>query len=257
MRLHPDAERAGAVAPSAGHLDADGKHGLDLNEARHLAAGLMDRHRLTGWRLSFDNAKTRAGACHSERREITLSRPLIILYSPEQVTATVLHEIAHALAGSGHGHDRVWRTIARRIGYSGGRCLPADAPQVDGPWVGVCGAGHRTTAHRRPVRVRSCPQCSPRFDVSARYTWTFRGRPAEMDPRYDAELARLRDGRPEPVPALVSVGDRVRLTGSGKYAGLTGVVEKRGRTRYQVRTRAGLLSVAFTATRPVTATERG
>jgi predicted SprT family Zn-dependent metalloprotease len=229
---------------------------LEPMQARHLATDLMARHRLTGWRLVFDNAKTRAGACHSDRREITLSRPLIVLYSPEQVTQTVLHEIAHALAGSGHGHDRVWRATARRIGYSGGRCLPVDAPKVDGPWVGVCVAGHRTTAHRRPVRVRSCPQCSPRFDVSARYNWTYRGGPAAMDPRYDAELARLRDGDPEPAPAVVAVGDRVRLTGTGKYAGLTGTVEKRGRTRYQVRTRKGLLSVAFTAAQPVTAPPR-
>ncbi|SNY49657.1 SprT-like family protein [Paractinoplanes atraurantiacus] len=229
---------------------------MDLKQARDLATDLMTRHKLTGWRLLFDNAKTRAGACRSDRREITLSRPLISLYSPEQVTDTMLHEIAHALAGSGHGHDKVWRATARRIGYTGGRCLPADAPQVDGAWVGTCPAGHRTTAHRRPIRVRSCPRCAPRFDVEARYTWTHHGLPAAMDPRYDAELARLRDHRPEPVPVPVAVGDRVRLTGAGKYAGLTGTVEKRGRTRYQVRTRAGLLSVAFTAAQPLTASDR-
>ncbi|XVU23945.1 SprT-like domain-containing protein [Actinoplanes sp. CA-054009] len=229
---------------------------MDLHQARDLATDLMARHNLTGWRLLFDNAKTRAGACRSDRREITLSRPLIGLYSPEQVTDTMLHEIAHALAGSGHGHDKVWRATARRIGYTGGRCLPVDAPQVDGAWAGVCPAGHRTTAHRRLVRVRSCPKCSPRFDVEARYTWTHRGEPADMDPRYTAELARLRDRRPEPAPTLVAVGSRVRLTGAGKYAGLTGTVEKRGRTRYQVRTRAGLLSVAFTAAQPLIASDR-
>lgn len=229
---------------------------MDLREARQLATGLMAQHRLTGWRLVFDNAKTRAGACDSQHHELTLSRPLISLYAPEQVTQTVLHEIAHALAGSGHGHDRKWRTIARRIGYSGGRCLPADAPQVDGPWVGTCPAGHTTTAHRRPVRVRSCPQCSARFALSACYDWIYQGRPAAMDPRYDAELARLRNGHPEPTPTLAAVGDKIRVTGSGKYAGLTGTVEKRGRTRYQVRTRTGLLSVAFTAAQPVTAPER-
>ncbi|MBM2621863.1 SprT-like domain-containing protein [Actinoplanes sp. LDG1-06] len=213
----------------------------------------MARHRLTGWTLRFDNAKTRAGSCHSGRREITLSRPLMSLYAPEQVTETVLHEIAHALAGSRQGHNQKWRAIARRIGCSGSRCLPVDAPKVDGPWVGTCTAGHRTTAHRRPVRVRSCPQCSPSFTLSARYTWTHHGRPAEMDPRYEAELARLSSRTPSPAPTLVAVGARVRLTGAGKYAGLTGTVEKRGRTRYQVRTTAGLLSVAFTAAQPVTA----
>ena len=218
---------------------------VEGQEARRLATGLMARHGLTGWRLVFDNAKTRAGVCRYDRKEIGLSGPLISLYAREQVTETVLHEIAHALAGPRHGHDRVWRATARRIGCSGQRCLPVDAPSVEGPWVGICPAGHRTTAHRRPIRVKSCRGCSPGFAETAIYTWSYRGSPAEMDPRYDAELARLRGD--ESVTA--QVGDRVRLTGTGKYAGLAGTVVKRGRTRYQVRTGAGLLSVAFTAAR--------
>ena len=229
---------------------------MDLTEARQLAAGLMARHGLTGWRLVFDNAKTRAGVCRFDRKEIGLSRPLVTLYEVEQVTDTVLHEIAHALAGPRHGHDRVWRTIARRIGCSGRRCVPAEAPSVDGPWVGVCPAGHRTTAHRRPIRVKSCRGCSAGFDPSAIYTWSHHGRPAPMDPRYDAELARIRAARsapaPAPAPVPLRVGERVRLTGTGRYAGLAGTVVKRGRTRYQVATKAGLLSVAFTHCLPAT-----
>jgi hypothetical protein len=74
-----------------------------------------------------------------------------------------------------------------------------------------------------------------------------------MDPRYEAELARIRAGRSatEPSPVPVQVGERVRLTGTGRYAGLAGTVVKRGRTRYQVKTGAGLLSVAFTAAQRV------
>jgi predicted SprT family Zn-dependent metalloprotease len=222
---------------------------LDLTEARQLASGLMAQHGLTRWRLVFDNAKTRAGVCRFDRKEIGLSRPLISLYEPGQVAETVLHEIAHALTGPRHGHDRVWRATARRIGCSAQRCLPADAPSVDGPWVGVCPAGHRTTAHRRPIRVKSCRGCSRGFDASAIYIWSHHGRPAAMDPRYEAELARIRAGGHAPAAAVVplQVGERVRLTGTGRYAGLAGTVVKRGRTRYQVRTGAGLLSVAFTA----------
>ncbi|MEU4242471.1 SprT-like domain-containing protein [Actinoplanes sp. NPDC026619] len=222
---------------------------MDLSEARRLASGLMAEHGLRGWRLVFDNAKTRAGVCRYDRKEIGLSRPLISLYDVEVVTETVLHEIAHAMAGPRHGHDRVWRATARRLGCSGRRCMPADAPSVDGPWVGLCPAGHRTTAHRRPIRVKSCLACSARFDAAAIYTWAHHGQPAPMDPRYDAELARIRAGRPAigPPPVPAQVGERVRLTGTGKYAGLAGTVVKRGRTRYQVQTRAGLLSVAFTA----------
>lgn len=226
---------------------------MDLTTARRLARDLMTRHGLSGWRLVFDNAKTRAGVCRYDREEIGLSRPLVLLHDEEQVRDTVLHEIAHALTGPRHGHDRVWRATARRIGCSGERCVPADAPGVDGPWVGVCPAGHRTTAHRRPIRVKSCRGCSPRFDPAAIYTWSHHGRVVAMDPRYDAELARIRAGRapaaPPPVP--VQVGERVQVTGTGRYAGVAGTVVKRGRSRYQVQTGVGLLSVAFTAARPV------
>ena len=223
---------------------------MELTAARHLAAGLIARHGLTGWRLVFDNAKTRAGVCRYDRKEIGLSRPLVSLYDAGQVTETVLHEIAHALVGPRHGHDRAWRATARRIGASGERCMPADAPSVEGPWVGVCPAGHRTTAHRRPIRVKSCRECSPGFTPSAVYTWSHHGLPAPMDPRYQAELVRIRTGQAATGPAPVvplQVGERVRLTGAGRYADLPGTVVKRGRTRYHVQTRAGLLSVAFTA----------
>lgn len=224
-----------------------------MNEAtvRELATGLMGRHGLAGWRLVFDNAKTRAGVCRSDRKEIGLSRYLMGLYSPEQVTETVLHEIAHALVGSRHGHDRVWRATALRIGCSGRRCMPADAPRVDGAWEGVCAAGHRTTAHRRPVRVRSCPGCATTFDPAALYTWTHEGRPAPMHPRYEAELARIRAARTEPAPVRLAVGDQVRLVGGGRYGGLAGTIVKRGRSRYHVRTRVGMLSAAFTTVQPL------
>lgn len=226
---------------------------MELKAAGEIAVGLMERHGLTGWRLAFDNAKTRAGVCRFARKEIGLSRALVALYDVEQVTDIVLHEIAHALSGPKHGHDKVWRATARRIGCSAERCMPADAPSVEGAWVGVCPAGHRTTAHRRPIRVKSCRDCSLGFSPSAIYTWSHHGEAAAMDPRYEAELGRIRAGRTAvgPAPVPLQVGERVRLTGTGKYAQLAGTVVKRGRTRYHVQTRAGLLSVAFTAVQRV------
>ncbi|BBH69192.1 hypothetical protein ACTI_58770 [Actinoplanes sp. OR16] len=214
---------------------------MQLTEARELATGLMARHGLTGWRFAFDDAKTRAGVCHHGRKLIGLSRPLTELYSAAQVTDTVLHEIAHALAGPSHGHDRVWRRIAVRIGCSGTRCVPREAPRVDGRWVGVCPAGHRTTAHRRPTRVRSCLDCSPRFDAAAVFDWTHDGEPVAMHPSYVAELRRISSA----AVVLLPVGARVRLIGGGRYHGLAGTIVKRGRTRYEVTTPAGLLRAPF------------
>lgn len=222
---------------------------MRLDEARALAVGLMAEHDLSGWRLVFDEAKTRAGVCRPDSREIGLSRPLTLLYDREQVRDTVLHEIAHALVGTRHGHDRVWRAAALRIGCSGTRCVSEDAPRLDGAWVGVCPAGHRSTAHRRPVRVKSCRQCSAVFDTSALLEWTYRGRPAPMHPGYVAELARLQGRAAAPATPL-RIGDRVRLTGGGKYGGVVGTIAKRGRTRYQVQTPLGVLSAPFTMVEP-------
>ncbi|GIF03870.1 SprT-like domain-containing protein [Actinoplanes siamensis] len=224
---------------------------MDLTEAERLATALMARHELTGWRLTFDDAKTRAGVCRPDRREIGLSRPLIALYSPAQVTETVLHEIAHALAGAAHGHDAVWRATAIRIGCSGRRCVPEEAPKVEGAWVGVCRAGHRTSAHRRPIRVKSCRRCSPRFARFAVFAWTYRGQPAALHPAFAAELVRLQGSDGAPARARPRVGDRVRLKGTGKYAGLTGTIVKQGRTRYQVETGLGTLGAPFTLVEPL------
>jgi predicted SprT family Zn-dependent metalloprotease len=231
---------------------------VDLDDARVLAVGLMAQHGLRGWRLVFDDAKTRAGVCRSDRKEIGLSRVLTNLYPQAQVTDTVLHEIAHALVGAKHGHDKVWRATAVRIGCTGTRCVPEEAPKVEGAWVGLCPAGHRSTLHRRPMRVKSCHRCSKAFDVSALFEWTYRGRPAPMHPKYVAELARIQGPTALPVSAgaagsaaALRVGDRVRLTGGGKYGGLVGTIEKRGRSRYQVQTRVGVLSAPFAIVEPI------
>ena len=40
----------------------------------------------------------------------------------ENVKNTLLHEIAHALAGHEHNHDEVWKATARSIGCDGCRC---------------------------------------------------------------------------------------------------------------------------------------
>lgn len=225
---------------------------MQIEQAQALALRLMAAHGLGHWSLVVDRARTRAGVCRAEQREIGLSRPLTELHSEAEVTDTVLHEIAHALVGPRHGHDAVWRAKALAIGCSGTRCLPLDAARVDGLWEGTCPAGHRVTRHRVPTRVQSCRHCRPGFDLSSVFTWTHEGRAVPMHPAYAAELARLHAGpAAPPAPVVVPVGSRVRLVGAGRFCGTVGVVEKRARTRYHVRTRAGLVSAAFSDVRPL------
>ncbi len=221
---------------------------MDLRDAHLLAQRLLVEHGLTDWRVEYDAAKRRAGVCRYAQRTIGLSAPLTVLHDEAMVRDTVLHEIAHALVGPAHGHDAVWARKAREIGCSAQRCVPADAPRLDAPWLGVCPAGHAVDRHRRPERVMVCRRCSgSTFDLRHLLTWTHHGRPAVHHPNYDAELAALREGRPV---TRLGVGSRARVVVPGEYDRVVGTVLKRGRTCYHLRVGRQVLRVPFAGVEP-------
>ena len=234
---------------------------MRIDDAERLARQLMDQHGLNEWSLEFDNAKTRAGVCRSQRRQLGLSRPLTRLHDEAEVRDTILHEIAHALVGAHHHHDATWRATAIRIGCSGRRCISSASGSILADWVGTCPAGHRVTRHRRPQRVQSCGQCWPTFDPDALFEWTFRGHRAALPVRYLQEVDTLRarqqslaaaitqqrdaaDARVER-PCGLPVGSTVVVLGSGRFAGAVGTIIRRARTRYPVRVPDGLITVPF------------
>jgi predicted SprT family Zn-dependent metalloprotease len=220
---------------------------VDLRDAFALAEYLLEVHGLEDWEISYDNAKLRAGICKYAERTVGLSAPLTAVHSEEDVRDTILHEIAHALVGARHGHDTTWQARARAIGCSGERCVSADSPSVPAAWLGTCPAGHTLERHRRPERVLTCGLCCPRFDLDHVYTWSHHGRPATMHPNYEAELARLRQGRHV---VLLPVGARVRVTAEGEHRGTVARVAKRGRTSYHLRVGRLLLRVPFAWVEP-------
>lgn len=223
---------------------------MEVQQALSMGRRLMREHGLDGWSIVADRAKTRAGVCRFARRQIGISAPLTALHSEEEVRDTLLHEIAHALVGPEHGHDEVWRVTAVRIGCSGERCVPADAPRVPGDWVGRCPAGHERTRHRAPTRLMSCGRCSRRFDTAHLFTWSYRGGPASLPPSYAAELAELRRTTVAAAAARpVGLGELVEVS-VGPWAGMTGEVELVGAVRCQVRVDDELVSLPLDAVRP-------
>ena len=132
---------------------------------------LLLQHNLSDWSFDFDHAKTRFGQCDHKRKHITLSRYLSAASSEDEVEQVILHEIAHALAGSKEGHGARWLTIARSIGYRGGRTHSAAVPVEHAKWRGICPAGHEVIRFRKPAKKMSCAKCSRRFSDQYLIVW--------------------------------------------------------------------------------------
>lgn len=160
----------------------------DLQHIRDLASDLITRHLGPEWSFGFDNAKRRAGLCDYSRTHISLSRYLTARFDDHTNEQTLLHEVAHALAGSAAGHGPVWKRTARSLGYTGGVTHRGETATELAPWVGQCPNGHVAYRHRRATRAMSCAKCSRSFDSRYLFTWTHRDistatRLAAMTPR--------------------------------------------------------------------------
>lgn len=132
-------------------------------------------HGQGSWSFGFDHAKRRAGLCNYTDRRITVSRYLAAKFDDDEIHQILLHEVAHAIAGSDAAHGPKWKRIARELGYVGGRTHDGPIASELAPWLGVCPAGHEHVRFRRPSRVASCAKCSPKFAAAHLIDWRRRG----------------------------------------------------------------------------------
>ena len=87
-----------------------------LLEVAREARALMDEHGLNEWAFRFSAARGRLGECREREKLIRLSRRHAVKSDPREVRDTILHEIAHALAGASARHGPAWKAVATRIG---------------------------------------------------------------------------------------------------------------------------------------------
>jgi predicted SprT family Zn-dependent metalloprotease len=131
-------------------------------EARKLAEELLSRHGLHDWTFTFNRRKRNLGLCRYQKKTIELSIFFVDRNGWDEIRDTLLHEIAHALVGPGHGHDGVWKAKCLEVGARPERCGEADMPA--GRWRARCDAcGQQFSRHRRPRRLKGwfCRVCGP------------------------------------------------------------------------------------------------
>jgi len=158
---------------------------MDLEIARIKSKMLMLEHGLIqqGWEFEFSRQKFGLGYCSHWRKTIFVSRHYVELnpWEPE-MKDTVLHEMAHALVGSGHGHDWTWKSMCRKIGAKPNRLASASSlvsPErnPEKQYIARCSCGKIFRCQRRGRHFNHyiCSRCKTSLTFQpnpAYYTWT-------------------------------------------------------------------------------------
>lgn len=110
----------------------------NTSQVASLARAMMNVNGLSQWRFEFDRSTKRFGVCKYASRTIGLSEKLTRANDIERCKETILHEIAHALAGSQAGHGPVWVRQARALGIKGERCFTGEDTTLVGHYFGYC-----------------------------------------------------------------------------------------------------------------------
>jgi predicted SprT family Zn-dependent metalloprotease len=150
--------------------------------AQLLACELLARHSLPDWGFNLNRSKINLGLCYYGPKVIELSRYFVESNSLEAVRDTLLHEIAHALAGRAAGHGPLWKAACLRIGAKPER-LDYEVVMPVGMGRATCpGCGTLHDKHRKPKHMRGwfCQHCGPQL---GRLTWSCPGHKASGSAR--------------------------------------------------------------------------
>ena len=102
--------------------------GARLEEVAALAPRLLDEYGLESWQFRLGSAERRLGACRWDTSTIEVGTSHAARAPMAKVRETILHEIAHAIAGAEAGHGPRWKVVARGLGIS------ESASPDDGAW---------------------------------------------------------------------------------------------------------------------------
>ena len=107
-----------------------------------------------GWKFIYNNRKRALGVCSYRKKTIELSKEFAIHNDVAEVHDTILHEIAHALAGSRAGHGRLWKQWAVKLGARPQAGTAGHKIVMEYKYEARCSKCDNKVAgyHRRPTR---------------------------------------------------------------------------------------------------------
>lgn len=135
----------------------------------------MDYFGLTDWNAEMNNSRTALGQCHFDDMRLEFSR--LILPKVNHITRfdTILHEIAHAIAGKDAAHGPEWIAVAYEIGCTARPTVETHSYSVketNYSWIGVCPSGHRIGRTFKPKNFyHSCNRCTDRYSPAHIFRW--------------------------------------------------------------------------------------
>jgi len=146
---------------------------MDVKELEAVAARELAKHGLQGWTFALGTTKRRLGVCKYVQRRIEIAEYFARNSPAAEVFDTLLHEIAHALAGHAAAHGPAWKKIAVRLGATPRACTHSkQAIVMPGDWQSTCpSCGKTYHIYKRPRSLTGyrC-RCAARTDLVLKYT---------------------------------------------------------------------------------------
>lgn len=147
-------------------------------EAVDLTYRKLEEQGLRGWTVRLSKAKGSLGHCEHSNKTIALSRHWLAVLDDEEIINTIIHEVAHAIAGYKAGHGPEWRRICLGMGGSATR-TGGEGFKVESKYVGKCPGNHVSIQrHALSAAMKEdrfyCKAClADGLSVTeARLTWT-------------------------------------------------------------------------------------
>lgn len=98
-----------------------------LAKIENYANDLIAKHLPEGWTFAWNNRAHANGVCNYGKMEIQLSKKLNPFRMWDDIHETIIHEIAHAIAGWEAKHGVVFQRVFKSLGGSGNRCSSDNA----------------------------------------------------------------------------------------------------------------------------------